>query len=211
MLKQMISRLHVFYLQWQKVLLLRSRFSLKMRYKRHMSVLNNMWKIFPKSLKRKSTYTQECSPIALLSWMFSCNIFPEPLFLRTPLEGCLCNFQTKVVSRRFHVVNNTIWKNIKMDEIISVQIERNEASKIIYPLRWPIKGLISEILETVGHITRNVSRYAFFLIGENGECVDGSVLSTRYHLLPIPSGKLEIPLMLTFRSLKCNTHQKMIQ
>ena len=84
MLKQIISRLHVLYLQWQKVLLLRSRLSLKMRYKSHMSVLKNTWKIFPKRLKRKSTYPQECSPVALLSWMFSCK---SAIYFQSPFSS----------------------------------------------------------------------------------------------------------------------------
>ena len=76
MLKQMASRLHMFYLQWQKVLLLRSWSSLKMRYKVHMRVLRNMWKIFRKRLKRRPdgslTCMRECSLVGFLSWVFSC-------------------------------------------------------------------------------------------------------------------------------------------
>ena len=68
--------------------------------------------------------------------------------------------------------------------------------------------LISVILETVGHIPRKVSGHLFNLIGENEGCVDGFVLSTRYCLSSIPSGGLEMPLMLTFRSLRYNTHHK---
>ena len=55
-----------------------------------------------------------------------------------------------------------------MDEIVYVQIERNEASKTIYPYCWPIRDLLSGILRTVGHIPRKVSRYPFILIVENG-------------------------------------------
>ena len=39
---------------------------------------------------------------------------------------------------------------------------------------------------------------------------DDSVLSTRYRLSPIPSGGLEIPLMMTFRSPRYITHQKVM-
>ena len=73
---------------------------------------------------------------------------------------------------------------------------------------WKMNFLISGILETVGHIPRNVSGHLFHLIGENEGSVDGFVLSTRYRLSPIPSGGLEMPFMLTFRSLRYNTHQK---
>lgn len=64
---------------------------------------------------------------------------------------------------------------------------------------WKMNFLISGILETVGDIPRNVSEYLFYLIGENEGCVDGFVLSTRYRLSPIPSGGLEIRLILTFK------------
>ena len=42
-----------------------------------------------------------------------------------------------------------------------------------------------------------------------GERIDTSVLSTRYRPSPIPSGGIEIPLMMTFRSPRYITHQKM--
>ena len=64
-------------------------------------------------------------------------------------------------------------------------------------------------LETVGHIPREVSRDTYFYIKEEGGHIDGSVLSTRYRPSSIPSGGLEIPLMMTFRSPRSITHQQM--
>ena len=90
-----------------------------------------------------------------------------------------------------------------MGEEISVQIEINEPSKMIDPYYCAIKALISGKLETVSHIPREVF---FFIGGEEGR-VDGYVLSTRYRLSLIPSGGLEMPLTLTFRSLSCNTQK----
>ena len=49
--------------------------------------------------------------------------------------------------------------------------------------------MFSEKLETVGH--------TYFYIKEEGGRIDGSVLSTRYLPSPIPSGGLEIPLIIT--------------
>ena len=71
------------------------------------------------------------------------------------------SFQTKVASRGFHVFKNTIWENAKMGEEISVQIETNEASKMIDPCCCTIKALISGKLETVVHILGEIS---FFLL-----------------------------------------------
>ena len=69
--------------------------------------------------------------------------------------------------------------------------------------------MVSGKLETVGPIPRKVSRHTYFYIKEEGGRIYGSVLSTLYHPLPIPSGGLEIPLMITFRSPRSVTHQKM--
>ena len=71
-----------------------------------------------------------------------------------------------------------------------------------------MKTMVSGKLETVGHTPREVSRHTYFCIKEEGGCVDGSALSTRYRPSPIPSSGLEIPLMMTFRSLRYITHQK---
>ena len=66
--------------------------------------------------------------------------------------------------------------------------------------------MISRKLETVGHIPREVSRHTYFYIKEEGRRRDGFVLSTRYHPSPIP--RLEIPLMMAFRSPRYITRQK---
>ena len=63
-------------------------------------------------------------------------------------------------------------------------------------------------LETVGHIPREVSRHTYFYIKEEGGRTDGSALSARYRPSPIPSGGLEIPLMMTFRSRRYITQRK---
>ena len=51
--------------------------------------------------------------------------------------------------------------------------------------------------EIVGHIPKEISRVVYFFIKEGGK-VDGDVLSVKYRPSPIPSGGLEIPLMLSF-------------
>ena len=90
----------------------------------------------------------------------------------------------------------------------SVKIETNEASKKIDTHCCAIKAMIFGKLETVGHILREVSRHVFLLIGEEGGRIDDFVLQTRCSHSPIPGGGLKITLILTFRSLRYNTHQK---
>ena len=90
----------------------------------------------------------------------------------------------------------------------SVKIETNEASKKIDTHCCAIKALIFGKLEAVGHILREVSRHSFLLIGEEGGRIDDFVLQTRYSHSPIIGGGLKITLMLTFRSLRYNTHKK---
>ena len=80
---------------------------------------------------------------------------------------------TLVASRGFYIFKNTIWENIKMIEEISVRIETNNASKKIDPYCCAIKALVSGNLESVGQTPREVSRYFFFFIGEEGDPVDG--------------------------------------
>ena len=69
--------------------------------------------------------------------------------------------------------------------------------------------MVSRKLETGGNIPREVSRHTYFYIKEEGGRIDGSVLSTRDRPSRIPSVGLEIPLMMSLRSPRCITHQKM--
>ena len=46
--------------------------------------------------------------------------------------------------------------------------------------------MVSEKLETVGHIPREISSHIYFYIKEEGRRIDGSALSTRYRPSPVP-------------------------
>ena len=67
----------------------------------------------------------------------------------------------------------------------------------------------SRKLETVGRIPKEVSGHTYFYIKEEGGRIDGSALSKRYRPSPIPNGGREIPLIMTFKSPRYVTHQKM--
>ena len=86
------------------------------------------------------------------------------------------SFQTKVASCGSHIYENTTWENVNIGQEISVQLETNEDSKKIDPYCCAIKTMVSGKLETVGHISREVSRHTYFYIKAEGGRIDGSVL-----------------------------------
>ena len=54
--------------------------------------------------------------------------------------------------------------------------------------------------KTVGHIPREISRYVYFFIKQEGGRVYGKLKPLKYKFSPIPSGGLEVPLLLKFES-----------
>ena len=64
--------------------------------------------------------------------------------------------------------------------------DQNQA-RILY--RW----------KTVGHIPREISRYVYFFIKEEGGRVYGKLKSLKYKP-PITAGGLEVPLLLKFEA-----------
>ena len=61
---------------------------------------------------------------------------------------------------------------------------------------------------TVGHIPRAISRHVYIFLKEEGRKVEGLDFSTKYRPSSTPAGGLKIPLMLSFKSLRYLTHQK---
>ena len=64
-------------------------------------------------------------------------------------------------------------------------------------------------MEIVGHIPREFSRRVYYFIKTGGGFVNSSVILTKYRPSPIPSGGLEIPLLLKFSCLEQKTFEKM--
>ena len=116
-----------------------------------------------------------------------------------------------MAARGFHVYRNITWTDVKQGDSVSVEIETNEESKKVDPYSCAIKALVGQPpqLKTVGHIPREISRHVFFFLKEENGRIEGTVHSTKYRPSPIPAGGLEIPLMLTFKSKRFVTHQKM--
>ena len=59
------------------------------------------------------------------------------------------------------------------------------------------------------HITREISCHVYYFIKTEGGFVNSSVISTEYRSSPIPSGGLEIPLLLNFLYTEQKTFEKM--
>ena len=55
--------------------------------------------------------------------------------------------------------------------------------------------------EIVGHVLREISRFCHFYINYGGT-IEARVRETKYRPSPIPSGGLEIPVLLIFKILK---------
>ena len=52
--------------------------------------------------------------------------------------------------------------------------------------------------KAVGHIPREISRYVYFFMKEENGKVFGTLKSLKYKVSPIPSGGLEVPVLLIF-------------
>ena len=119
--------------------------------------------------------------------------------------------QTKIASRGYHVYKNVNWGNAKEGDKVTIEIETDKESKKIDPYCCSIKAMIGnpKQIATVGHIPREISRHVYYFLKEEGGKVDGFVFNTKYRPSPIPSGGLEIPLMLSFKSPRYVTHTKM--
>ena len=95
----------------------------------------------------------------------------------------------------------------KVGDEIKVEVETNKYS--MYPIQ--VKSKCFDVMYTVGHIPREISRHVYFFIKKEGGWITGSVFSVKYRPSPIPSGGLEIPLLLKFCSSKLIIFKKMIQ
>ena len=63
--------------------------------------------------------------------------------------------------------------------------------------------------KTVGHIRRKIYRHFYYFIKTEIGFANGSVISAKYRPSPIPSGRLEILLLLKFSCRRQNIYEKM--
>ena len=122
-----------------------------------------------------------------------------------------CSFQAKIASPRYHVYKNTTWVDPREGHEVQVDIETDKESIKVDPCACAIrvKERLFGAMKTVGHIPREISRHVYLFSKTEGGSVNGKILFVKYQPWPIPSGCLEIPLMLTFKCTKTITFLKM--
>ena len=113
------------------------------------------------------------------------------------------SFDAIIASRGYHVYKDTTWSTAEVGEQVKVELETNPKSIAVDPYSCAITAKHSYFIgwKTVGHIPREISRYVYFFIKKEEGKVYGTLKSLKYKASPIPSGGLEVPLMLTF---ECN-------
>ena len=111
-------------------------------------------------------------------------------------------FEAIIASRVFHVYKETSWSNAKVGDVVKVEVESNFKSIAHDPYSCAIKAKHEYFTgwKTVGRIPREISRYVYFFIKQEGGRVYGKLKSLKYKPSPIPSGGLEVPLLLKFES-----------
>ena len=108
-------------------------------------------------------------------------------------------FKAIIASRGYHVYKETSWSNAKINEEVKVELETNTTlSTDPYACAIKTKNSYFNDWKTVGHIPREISRCVYFFIKEENGNVSGTLKSLKYKPSPIPSGGLEVPLLLKF-------------
>ena len=112
------------------------------------------------------------------------------------------SFEAIIASRGFHVYKETIWPNVKVCDEVKIEVESNRKSIAHGPLSCRIKGKHNYFTgwKVVGHIPREIWRYVYFFIRQEGGRVYGKLKSLKYKPSLIPSGGLEVSLLLKFAS-----------
>ena len=113
-------------------------------------------------------------------------------------------FEAILASRGFHVYKETTWSKAKVGDEVKVEVESNLKS-IAHdhdPYSCAIKARHEYYTgsKTVGHVPRKILRQAYFFIKQEGGRVYGKLKLLKYKPFPIPSGGLEVPLLLKFES-----------
>ena len=100
---------------------------------------------------------------------------------------------------------------VKEEDSVKIDLETNQLSKKVDPYKCAIHGKnqFFNSWKTLRHIEREISRHVYYIIKTEDGFVTGTVISTKYRPSPIPSGRLEIPLLLKFSCKEQKTFEKM--
>ena len=102
-------------------------------------------------------------------------------------------FQIPCASRGFHAYRE-IWRPKLGEKLVADQEINNVHDPFAISLETKVAGKLTES-EIVGHIPREISRFCHYFINYGGK-LEMRVTSTRYRPSPIPTGGLEIPILL---------------
>ena len=98
-------------------------------------------------------------------------------------------FSAEVGNRGYHVYWNASWNQIYVNQAVVVHKEKNIVSLQIDPYCCAITitgvGKIGPV--TVGHIPREISRFVYFFLNEQG-AISGTVVDNEPRISPIPEG-----------------------
>ena len=109
------------------------------------------------------------------------------------------SFERNIASKGWHVYGKTVWQNLRRGEKLEAKKEDNEDATKIDPYAnvWKLKRRDKLVPVVVGHIPREILRFTKFFLNYSGK-IEVKVFSSQYKPSPIPSGGLEIPLVVKF-------------
>ena len=109
---------------------------------------------------------------------------------------------TTIASRGYHAYRS-IWNfppPVPNTTLVKIVKETNRDSLLIDPYccKVVVNQISSLVPVTVGHLPREISRFAHFFL-QRGGIISGKVISLEHKLSPIPSGGREIPIEIEFQ------------
>ena len=113
--------------------------------------------------------------------------FYENMLLKLHLEHTTCI--SILLGKKQNLLTSWKWKERRISY-------RNQSTHT-HICAIKIKHQFFDSWLTVGHIPREISRHCYFCMGE-GCNITGHLICITYKVSPIPTGGLEVPLLLTF-------------
>ena len=103
--------------------------------------------------------------------------------------------EIKIAARGWHVYGKTVWQRPRKRGKLKTEKEKNKQILDVdpYAIAWMLKRKNKLILNIVGHVPREISRFIWFFFTHGGK-KEASILSIRPLPSPIQSGELEIML-----------------
>ena len=122
-------------------------------------------------------------------------------------------FEAIITSQEFHIHKERTCSHAKVGDEVKVEVESSLKSIAHDPYSCAIKAKHEYFKgrKTVGHIPHEISRYVNFFIKQESGRLYGKLKSLKYKPSLIPSGGLEVPLLLRSESQDKWTNESRIQ